>query len=315
MSRLACSLAQGTSTPQWSLVPSPLSQRHHPFLCVHCKQTPVRQGLRWPCGFTSGTPGFSSAQLLPPGVRRGSTFLPCCVSHHCSQEPWVWSRELALSAFFSLPVILYFKDSQANWECPVNWVEAQSHLLWPLSPWKMLWAVSGKDTEPGPGWCGVHAAQSPVRPGVWTRHTGAEVGVVRRPPGSLGAGSEAGLSGGRWGLLHGTWWCKWWMGRWSSQGHESGQEVSARVPHGSRTGTAGVPVSCLSVLLRRMLPCRGPAMPSGALLWGTEPEEAWGAGRLPWTIPGASSVGPRPPRQTALSTRLGHCLEGAQTAS
>lgn len=105
--------------------------------------------------------------------------------------------------------------------------------------------------------------------------------MARLPRGSPGAGSEAGLSGGRWGLLHGAWWCKWWTGRRSGQGHESGQEVSAGVPHGSGAGTAGVPASCLSVLLRRTLPCRGPAVPSGALVWGTEPEEAWGG----WTSP------------------------------
>ena len=64
--------------------------------------------------------------------------------------------------------------------------------------------------------------------------------------------------------------------------------------------------------------CPGSLGP-GCALWGssvgTEPEEAWGAGCLPRMILCASSVSPRPPRQTALSTRLGHCLEGAQMAS
>lgn len=39
---------------------------------------------------------------------------------------------------------------------------SSGHLLWLFSPWKTLQAVSGKGTEPGPGWCGVHAVQSPV---------------------------------------------------------------------------------------------------------------------------------------------------------
>lgn len=75
-------------------------------------------------------------------------------------------------------------------------------------------------------------------------------------------------------LLHGALQCKWWTGRRSGQGHDSEKEVSAGVPHSSGAGMVGAPISCLSVLFRRMPPLRNSvldpwslAVPSGALLW------------------------------------------------
>lgn len=227
----------------------------------------------------------------------------------------------ATRVFSSLPAVPPFKAPQANWERPVGWMEAQSHLPWPVSPWKTLWAVSGEGTEPGPGRRRVHAAQSLVRPGVWTPHTGAETGVARPLQGSPGAGSEAGLSGGG-SLLHGAWRCKRWTGRWNGQGHNSRKELSAGDPPQLRGwygwGPRFLPVCPAQEDAAPAEQRPGSLGPGCALRGssvGTEPEEAWGAGCFPQMIPCASSVSPCPPRQTVLSTRLSHYLEGAWMAS
>lgn len=227
----------------------------------------------------------------------------------------------ATRVFFSLPAVPPFKAPQANWERPVGWMEAQSHLPWPVSPWKTLRAVSGEGTEPGPGRRRVHASQSLVRPGVWTPHTGAEMGVARPLQGSPGAGSEAGLSGGG-SFLHGAWRCKRWTGRWNGQGHNSRKEVSAGDPPQFRGwygwGPRFLPVCPAQEDAAPAEQRPGSLGPGCALRGssvGTEPKEAWGAGCFPQMIPCASSISPCPPRQTVLSTRLSRYLEGARMAS
>lgn len=137
----------------------------------------------------------------------------------------------------------------------------------------------------------------------WRGHFGGPQGPVQR----LGC-LEKGC------LLHGALRCKWWTGRRSGQGHDSGKEVSAGGPPQFRGwygwGPHFLPVCPVQENAAPAEQCPGSLGPGCALRGssvGTEPEEAWGAGCLPRMIPCASSVSPRPPRQT-------HFLQGSAIA-
>lgn len=155
----------------------------------------------------------------------------------------------------------------------------------------------------------------PSGPGVWTHHTGAEVGW-------------RGCLGGPQGLVQRLGCLEGGGGFFTAPGGASGGQAGGAA-RGTSPGRRSLPGSPMAPGLARLgsplpacLSCSGGRCPAGArlclpelLCGGQSQRRPGGAGRLPRTILGASSVGPRLPRQMALSTRLGHCLEGAQTAS